>query len=141
MMMSATLQASENGLPLYLRDMRDYKVLDRESEQTLAWRMRHASRAVARIQRLAPGRRRDRRLGYWLEQHQQARQDFIMGHLRLVIHVAKTFNGRGLSLQDLIQDVEACSRRIQRILRKKETVLDQLHAHNRTENELIAEVF
>ena len=102
--MSATLQASENGLPLYLRDMRDYKVLDRESEQTLAWRMRHASRAVARIQRLTPGRRRDRRLRYWQEQHQQARQDFILGHLRLVIHVAKTFHGRGLSLQDLIQE-------------------------------------
>jgi RNA polymerase primary sigma factor len=104
MMMPATYQATENGLPLYLRDMRAYKVLDRNSEQALAWRMRHASRAVARVQRLAPGLRRDKRLRYWHGRHQQARQDFILGHLRLVIHVAKTFNGRGLSFQDLIQE-------------------------------------
>ncbi len=102
--MPATQQATESGLPLYLRDMRAYKVLDRSGEQVLAWRMRHAGRAVERIQRLAPGRRRDKRLRFWQGEHQQARQDFILGHLRLVIHVAKTFNGRGLSLQDLIQE-------------------------------------
>jgi len=102
--MQAAHQITESGLPLYLRDMRAYKVLDRASEQVLAWRMRHAGRAVTRIQRLAPGRRRDRRLRYWQGQHQQARQDFILGHLRLVIHVAKTFNARSLSLQDLIQE-------------------------------------
>jgi RNA polymerase primary sigma factor len=102
--MASTQHSDESGLPLYLRDMRVYEVLDRAGEQELARRMRHAGRGVARVSRLRPGRARTQRLRYWQDRYDHARHEFTQGHLRLVIHVAKTFLGHGLSLQDLIQE-------------------------------------
>jgi RNA polymerase primary sigma factor len=97
-------EAIESGLPLYLRDMRVYKVLDAAGEQRLARTMARALRAVQRLERLPASPRRDERLDLWRHRYDAARQDFIRGHLRLVIHVAKKFTGNGLSLQDLIQE-------------------------------------
>jgi len=102
--MASTQNSDESGLPLYLRDMRVYEVLDRAGEQELARRMRHAGRGVARVSRLRPGRARAQRLRYWQDRYDHARHEFTQGHLRLVIHVAKTYLGHGLSLQDLIQE-------------------------------------
>ena len=96
--------AAEAGLPLYLRDMRSYRILDGESEQALARNMRLAGRAIRRLQRLQPGHARDRRLRHWQQRYDYNREAFIQGNLRLVVHVAKNFNGRGLSLGDLIQE-------------------------------------
>ncbi len=103
-MMTQKTNGTDSGLPLYLRDLRTYKVLDGQGEQALGRTMGLARRAIRRLKRLQPGVARDRRLAHWNRRYDRAREEFIQSNLRLVIHVAKGFTNRGLPLSDLIQE-------------------------------------
>ncbi len=94
----------DSDLTAYLRDVREHAVLDPRREKTLARRMRQARRAVARLRRLPAGPARDRRIRAWQERYHAAREEFTLGHLRLVVHVARGYLRHGLPLTDLVQE-------------------------------------
>src|SRR5436190_3376897 len=66
------------ALGQYLKDIRDYPMLTAEQEVALAQQMEQGDA--------------------------EARRQFILGNLRLVVSIAKGYRGRGLSLVDLIQE-------------------------------------
>jgi RNA polymerase primary sigma factor len=98
------LPKSDNDLTPYLRDMRRHPVLERSRERRLAQVMRLARRAQARLRRLPAGPDREQHLRSWQRRYHAAREEFILGHLRLVIHVARGYLHHGLALTDLIQE-------------------------------------
>jgi RNA polymerase sigma-32 factor len=75
---SSTFVADEN-LGRFLRDIRQYSILDKETEQRLA-------------------------RAWQKNQCQKAADQLVGSHLRLVIKVAKSFRGYGLPLGDLIAE-------------------------------------
>lgn len=68
----------QDSVGIYLRDIRRYPLLDRESEAKMAWRVKSGD--------------------------EEARADLISRNLRLVINIAKRYQGMGLSLEDLIEE-------------------------------------
>jgi len=70
--------ASRDAVGIYLRDIRRYPLLDREEEARVAWRVKSGD--------------------------EEARHELIRRNLRLVISIAKRYQGMGLSLEDLIEE-------------------------------------
>jgi RNA polymerase primary sigma factor len=70
--------SSRDSVGLYLRDIRRYALLKKGEETEIAWRVRGGDEA--------------------------ARAEFIAKNLRLVISIAKRYQGMGLSLEDLIEE-------------------------------------
>jgi RNA polymerase primary sigma factor len=141
-------QTGDRMLRRYLRDLHGRPLLGISEERSLAFRMRRARQALARIAvRIPPSRRAVivgseldsaeawmdgtidklegfhrrlrahadaggdavlRRLADRASRHmvrlRQARESFINGNLRLVIHIAKGYARNGINLLDLIQD-------------------------------------
>ena len=79
---TARERSSRESLPdsvgIYLKDIRRYPLLNREEEARLAWRVKSGDQA--------------------------ARAELIVRNLRLVISMAKRYQGMGLSLADLIEE-------------------------------------
>lgn len=73
-----------NSLVSYLKEIAQIRLLSREEEVELARRVREA-----------------RERG---EKEVEARNRLILGNLRYVVSIAKTYQGRGLSLEDLIDE-------------------------------------
>ncbi|MBN1825812.1 MAG: sigma-70 family RNA polymerase sigma factor [Candidatus Eisenbacteria bacterium] len=67
-----------DSVGIYLKDIRRYPLLNREEEARLAWRVKSGDQA--------------------------ARSELIVRNLRLVISMAKRYQGMGLSLADLIEE-------------------------------------
>jgi RNA polymerase primary sigma factor len=89
----------------YLEHAAMEPLLTKEEEVTLAQAIERSEDAQ---QRLASGRIRAektrRRLQEDIRAGEKARQRFILANLRLVVSVAKKYQGQGLPLLDLIQD-------------------------------------
>lgn len=69
---------SRDAVGIYLRDIRRFSLLNREEEARIAWRIKSGDEA--------------------------ARLELISRNLRLVISIAKRYQGMGLSLEDLIEE-------------------------------------
>jgi RNA polymerase primary sigma factor len=89
----------------YLEHAAEEPLLTKEEEVTLAQAIERSEEAQ---RRLASGRIRSektrRRLQEDTRAGEKARQRFILANLRLVVSVAKKYQGQGLPLLDLIQD-------------------------------------
>ena len=96
----------EDGLHAFLDRAGTRRLLDREAETALAQaidRGRSARRALD-----SPTTADERaRLTRVAEDGERARQRFVESNLRLVVSVARTFEGRGLPLADLVQEGNA----------------------------------
>ncbi len=96
----------EDGLHTFLDRAGTRRLLDRQAETALAQtidRGRSARRALE-----SPQSDDDRsRLTRIVEDGERARQRFVEANLRLVVSVARTFEGRGLPLADLVQEGNA----------------------------------
>jgi len=95
----------DDTLSLYFRDVGHIPLLTREEEVELAQQMERGRMAAERLQsskELDPETRR--RLEAWVEAGERARQRLITSNARLVISLAKEYLGRGVPLQDLIQE-------------------------------------
>jgi RNA polymerase primary sigma factor len=89
----------------YLREIAQHPLLEPAEELKLARQM-DAGRQAARLDRSAKDVSSDRRadLEQLIETGRRARERLIESNLRLVVSLAGRYAGRGLSLQDLIQE-------------------------------------
>ncbi|MCS7252286.1 MAG: sigma-70 family RNA polymerase sigma factor [Thermoflexus sp.] len=92
-------------ISLYFREVTDHPLLTAEEEKELARRIargREAARRLARNPQLPSPIRQ--RLERQIEEGRQAREKLITSNFRLVISVAKKYQGLGVPLLDLIQE-------------------------------------
>ena len=82
---------------VYLEQIGRYALLRPEQEVELARLVQRAQRLEQQAQ-LSPTEKRELRRG------RRARERMIQANLRLVVTVAKTYQGRGLDLMDLVQE-------------------------------------
>jgi RNA polymerase primary sigma factor len=94
-----------DSIILYLNEIGDEPLLTFDQEQELASAMgtgRDAARRLSDEHPLTPGDRR--RLEYQVSAGAGARAQLINSNLRLVVSIARRYQGHGLSLLDLIQE-------------------------------------
>jgi RNA polymerase primary sigma factor len=92
-------------LRTYLDEVRQHPLLTAADEQRLGAAIlagQIAAEELASQDRLTPTRRRE--LTATVRHAQDARYEFITANLRLVVSVARRFEGAGLSLADLVQE-------------------------------------
>jgi RNA polymerase primary sigma factor len=94
-----------DDLRLYLEAAAREPLLTKEEEVELAMAIEHGEEAEAKI---ASGRIRSDKTKHKLEEAirkaRRARRRFILANLRLVVSIAKKYQGQGLPLLDLIQE-------------------------------------
>jgi RNA polymerase primary sigma factor len=94
-----------DDLRLYLEAAAREPLLTKEEEVELAMAIEHGEEAEAK---LASGRIRSdkskRKLEEAIRKARRARRRFILANLRLVVSIAKKYQGQGLPLLDLIQE-------------------------------------
>ncbi|MBX3066855.1 MAG: sigma-70 family RNA polymerase sigma factor [Anaerolineae bacterium] len=90
----------------YFRDIRPISVpLTAEREQELARLVQQGSFAQGKLRRAQQLSADERaKLESAINSGERARRELIMANTRLVVSIAKTYQGRGLSLADLIQE-------------------------------------
>ncbi len=102
----STFDPQVDLLQSYLRDIRPVSaVLSSEDEQALARAVQEGKRAQQHLRRRTHLSLDERaRFESTLASAESARQQLIIANTRLVVSIAKNYQGRGLSLTDLIQE-------------------------------------
>ncbi len=94
-----------DDLQAYLAQAQRHALLDKAAEQALGQQIEDSRAAAASLAatrvRSASERQRLLRL---VSDGTRAREEFVVSNLRLVVSVAKRFQGRGLALSDLVQE-------------------------------------
>jgi len=98
--------SSEDTISLYLREMSQVPLLNMQEEVSLARRIENGKAAQKELNRLnGNGKSKHRvQLLQQIEDGLQAREHLIKANTRLVVSVAKRYNGRGVPFLDLIQE-------------------------------------
>ena len=97
--------STEQSFELYLHDLHDLPLLAREDEKQLIARLhtgRQAAQRLASEPELPPPERTA--LARAVAEGEQARDELVAAHLRLVVRIARQYTSRGVSLLDLIQE-------------------------------------
>jgi RNA polymerase primary sigma factor len=90
---------------LYLRDLRTTPHLDSAENTRLAWKMQQGQQALEeRTQHEDIDEPRHSELMHLEKEGLQARETLIEGNLRFVVSLAVKYTGRGLAVNDLIQE-------------------------------------
>jgi RNA polymerase primary sigma factor len=98
--------SSEDTISLYLREMSQVPLLKMEEEVSLAKRIENGKAAQQELNRLNGNSKPKRKvqLVKQIEDGLLAREHLIKANTRLVVSVAKRYNGRGVPFLDLIQE-------------------------------------
>jgi len=88
----------------YLSEIGSYALLTAEQEVELAQSIEVGRLAEIEISSTTPTRARKATLNAQIEAAEAARRTFIQSNLRLVVSIAKRYQGTGLTLLDLIQE-------------------------------------
>ncbi len=96
---------TEQSFDLYLHDLHDLPLLAREEEQQLMARLRAGRQARQRLEsEPGPDPAERAALARAIADGEQARDELVAAHLRLVVRIARQYTSRGVSLLDLIQE-------------------------------------
>ena len=98
--------SSEDTISLYLREMSQVPLLNMQEEVSLAKRIESGKAARQELDRLNGNGKPKRKiqLKQLMEDGLLAREHLIKANTRLVVSVAKRYNGRGVPFLDLIQE-------------------------------------
>ncbi len=98
--------SSEDSISLYLREMSQVPLLKMEEEVSLAKRIENGKAAQQELNRLNGNCKPERkvRLIKQIEDGLLSREHLIKANTRLVVSIAKRYNGRGVPFLDLIQE-------------------------------------
>ena len=100
-----TERHDEDLVRVYLDEIGRHELLTKDDEARLAQDIDAGRDARAKLDEPAPIKRNDRRkLEEAVLRGEAARREFIQSNLRLVVSIAKKYQGHGLSLLDLIQE-------------------------------------
>jgi len=94
----------DDGVGLYLKEVGEIPLLSREEEVALAQQIESGRLARKELAQGDNSPQRQAELDRIIEAGWRAREHLITANSRLVISVAKKYNQRGLSFQDLIQE-------------------------------------
>lgn len=96
----------EDTISLYLREMSQVPLLTMQEEVSLAKRIEAGRQAQQDLNRLNgnENNKKRARLRQLIDDGQTAREHLIKANTRLVVSVAKRYNGRGVPFLDLIQE-------------------------------------
>ena len=99
-------QGEADLVRMYLREIGQYPLLTDKQEVELAQAIEAGERAKGRIEKEAHrlSQRMIERLDVDLDRGRAARRRFIQSNLRLVVSIARRYQGMGLPLLDLIQE-------------------------------------
>jgi RNA polymerase primary sigma factor len=101
----AFVDASTDLLQIYFRDIRPIsELLTLEQEQNLSLLLINGKIAQRRLESGSYGEDEHDILVEIVEMGEEARQQLILANTRLVVSIAKAYQGRGLPLADLIQE-------------------------------------
>jgi RNA polymerase primary sigma factor len=101
---AAAWDASDTTLRVYLQQATAEPLLSVAQERRLAQALWAGRQARERLAALPEGSDEADRLWAVVRAGDQAREQFIRANVRLVVHIAKRFQDRGLPLADLIQE-------------------------------------
>ncbi len=96
----------EDLVRLYLTDIGQYPLLDKDAEVRLAQAIEESVKAREELAKPKKGitAARRRELNLALRRGEAAHQEFVQSNLRLVVSIAKKYQASGLPLLDLIQE-------------------------------------
>lgn len=93
----------EQSFELYLHDLHDLPLLAPDDEQQLVARLQAGRQAAQRLEPCLASSERAV-LTRVVADGEQARDQLVAAHLRLVVRIARQYTSRGVSLLDLIQE-------------------------------------
>lgn len=100
-----TVEVGADLLQIYFRDIRPIsELLSKEQEQNLSQLVQKGKKAQARLEAGDYTEDEYEALEQVLIIAEEARRELILANTRLVVSIAKTYQGRGLPLADLIQE-------------------------------------
>ena len=94
----------EDLVRLYLSDIGQHPLLSKEDEATLAEQRLIGIEAREELDRTKPSPTRKRELRRLVQQGEAAELRFVQSNLRLVVSIAKRYQGSGVPLLDLVQE-------------------------------------
>ncbi len=94
----------EDLVRLYLSDIGQHPLLSKEDEATLAEQRLVGIEAREELSRSKPSPSRKRELRRLVQQGEAAELRFVQSNLRLVVSIAKRYQGSGVPLLDLVQE-------------------------------------
>ncbi|MDP8976050.1 MAG: sigma-70 family RNA polymerase sigma factor [Actinomycetota bacterium] len=94
----------EDLVRLYLSDIGQHPLLSKEDEATLAEQRLVGLEAREELSRSKPSPSRRRELRRLVQQGEAAELRFVQSNLRLVVSIAKRYQGSGVPLLDLVQE-------------------------------------
>jgi RNA polymerase primary sigma factor len=105
-MLPPSSAGTDDSLRLFLDQAGTRRLLDRAGETALAQMIERGRAARTVLAHTTEARERGR-LERVVEDGERARRRFVEANLRLVVSVARTFEGRGIALPDLVQEGNA----------------------------------
>ncbi len=98
------LNPRDNPVGFYLREAARRPLLTQEEEVSLAKKIERGRKAAKKLEASELDEGKRKKLERKVEEGERAREHLIEANLRLVVSVAKKYQGRGLHFLDLIQE-------------------------------------
>jgi RNA polymerase primary sigma factor len=95
----------QSSLDIYFREIDQTRLLDADKERALAYRIQGGSNDIEAREKMLRAKLKDQSIADVMKlRPEEARDEMIRANLRLVVNIARSYAGKGLSLPDLIEE-------------------------------------